>query len=120
MSDLNGLALNHAGFQSLARIGLTPEELRDRLAQLGQDDAEVAHGIEDEGEQWEFRVLVFREHVTGIGGQIGIVARTVLRSYDDFCEAVQRGGTTAGEETRLYAVVDETMQLVESLRAGEQ
>lgn len=28
--------------------GLTPEELRDKLAELGRDDSESAHGLEDD------------------------------------------------------------------------
>jgi hypothetical protein len=82
--------------------------------------ADSVRGMIAEGELWEFRLLMFREHALNVGGQIGILMRSVLAAYDSFQEAMLLAGTTAGEETRLFSIVDEAMVLVESLRDGGQ
>ena len=68
----------------------------------------------------ELRLMVFHEHVADIEGEAGPLLRSIARAHSGFVEAVKLGGTTAGEETRLFAILDDAVSLAEQLRAGGQ
>lgn len=48
-----------------------------------------------------------------------VLFREIAHAFNEFQSAVQFGGTTAGEETRLYGVVDSAVATWLWLRAGE-
>ncbi|MGB3443843.1 MAG: hypothetical protein WBA97_34330 [Actinophytocola sp.] len=65
------------------------------------------------------RVLVFKAYVQGMPGQLGTLMRQVAHAHNEYLSAELFGGVTVGEETRLNSLLDEAMDTVDWLRAGE-
>lgn len=73
-----------------------------------------------EGDRDEMRLMSFHEHVQLVPGPVGELLRQVAHAHNEFVTAVHQGGTTVGEETRLFGVLDVAVSMVERWRDGEQ
>lgn len=85
------------------------------------DDAAVGAFVRElvsEGDDDELRLMSFHEHVQSVPGPVGELLRQVAHAHDGFVAAVHQGGTTAGEETRLFGVLDVAVSLVERWKDG--
>jgi hypothetical protein len=84
-------------------------------------DEEIGAHIREmvaDGDRDELRLMVFHEHVQDIPGLVGELLRQIAHAHSEFRLAVHAGGTTAGEETRLFGVLDSAVALADSLRDG--
>lgn len=85
-------------------------------------DAEVGARIRElveAGDVGDFRVLAFHASVAEVPGPVGSLLRAIAHAHDSYEESRALYGTTEGEATRLFAVLDEAMSVVDAWRAGE-
>lgn len=74
----------------------------------------------EEGAAEARRILAFQDAVREMPGPLGSLLRQVAHAWSDHEQAMEFGGTTAGEEIRLRGVLGEAMSTLDWLREGEQ
>lgn len=85
-----------------------------------EDIAATVKGAALDAEARNERIAEFAESVLVLDmpGPLGSLLRTISHAYGSFCESEKAGGTTVGEETRLFGLLDEAMDTLDWLKEG--
>lgn len=84
-----------------------------------EDMTATIQGYVDEADARNLRIVAFNDAVREMPGKLGELLRQIAHAYSEFVSVESFGGTTAGEETRLYGVMDEAMSTLDWLQEGQ-